>query len=427
MSSTNPYITMPHWPTLLYEGRNGQPLAHTKELLGKLGNPHTKLPPVVHVAGTNGKGSTIAFLRAMLEAAGKKVHVYTQPHLHRFNERIVLAGREIDDTRLHAVIEQTRLAAGDTHYSFFEGTTAAAMLAFSQEPADILLMETGCGGRYDPTNIIEKPALTIITTISYDHMGILGDSLQQIAWHKAGIMRPDVPCVISFQSSEVMEVLLYEANEIGAIPCVYGIHWRTQRSENGLAYGTAEGVAEFPAPNLLGPHQYINAANAMTAATVLTEMDLTQAQVIHGLTHAKWPARMEHITQGAIAKSLKDGWELWVDGGHNLAAGHAVAAHIENNWQDKPTYLIFGTTQGKDIEGILTPLLPQVKACAVMPVISEPQSYSPDILANMIAPLGTQAIQAENADDAIEKIMASGAPGRILVFGSMYLRVLFTQ
>ena len=230
------YLTMPHWPTLLFDNRPGTPLERTQELLARLGNPEKKLPPVVHVAGTNGKGSTIAFLRAILEAAGYKVHVYTSPHLQRFNERIVLAGREIDDTALFTVIEETRLAADDDSFSFFEGTTAATLLAFSRTPADIVLMETGAGGRFDPTNVIEKPALTIITTISYDHIDILGKTLTEIAWHKAGIMRANVPCIISFQPDEAHQILQTEAHELQTPLCVYGLHWAAQKTAAGLRY-----------------------------------------------------------------------------------------------------------------------------------------------------------------------------------------------
>lgn len=422
--SDTPYITMPHWPKLLYEGRNGEPLAKTKALLAKLGNPQNKLPPVVHVAGTNGKGSTIAFFRAMCEAAGLKVHVYTQPHLHRFNERITIASREIDDTQLFEIIEATRIAAGDDNYSFFEGTTAAAFLAFSKTPADIVLLETGCGGRFDPTNVVEKPALTIITTISYDHIGILGDSLEQIAWHKAGIMRPDVPCVMSFQAPEVQETLMKQCQIIGALPCTYGLHWRIQKTQSGMQYSTAEGTVDFPAPNLLGPHQYINAANAITASTIV-DVGLNQDHVNKGLTRAVWPGRIEHITTGEHAANLPEGWELWVDGGHNIAAGHALAAHIDTDWKDKPTYVIFGTTQGKDALGMLAPLASQVTDFMVIPVASEPQSYSADVLLDMLQPIGCPVTGAENIEDAIEKLTQKHKePARIIIFGSMYLRVL---
>lgn len=418
------YLTMPHWPTLLFDNREGTPLERTQELLKRLGNPEKKLPPVVHVAGTNGKGSTIAFLRAMLEASGYKVHVYTSPHLQRFNERIVLAGTEIDDTTLFTVIEQARIAAGDDSFSFFEGTTAAAFLAFSQTPADIVLLETGAGGRFDPTNVIEKPILNIITTISFDHMNILGNTLAEIAWHKAGIMRSDVPCVISFQPDGVHQVLEQEAQAVNAHVCVYGQHWAVQKNPHGLCYVTADGSVDLPHPVLLGPHQYVNAGNAIAAATLLEHFDITQEAIETGLQSAHWPARLERIKSGARASMVPKDWELWVDGGHNMAAGYMLAAFIDEEWQDKPTYIVFGTTQGKDVVSLLAPLIGKVQGMYAIPVISEPKSYAAEHIKDMMQS-HTRVHVCESVEDAIEKItQATHEPARILVFGSLYLRVL---
>lgn len=417
------YLTMPHWPALLFENREGTPLDRTQRLLKKLGNPEKKVPPAVHVAGTNGKGSTIAFLRAMLEAAGYKAHVYTSPHLHRFNERIVLAGREIDDTTLYTVIEETRIAAGDDAYGFFEGTTAAALLAFSQIPADIALIETGAGGRFDPTNVIEHPLLDIITTISLDHMDILGHTLDQIAWHKAGIMRKDVPCMVSFQPNEALDMLKIEAKKTGAPVFCYGEHWAVQKTPEGMRYSNSDGPAQLPAPVLLGPHQYVNAGNAITAVTLLEDFDIGVDAVIEGLQSAHWPARMERIIAGARFEMLPKGWELWVDGGHNMAAGHMLAAFIDESWSDNPPYIIFGTTQGKDVKTMLSPLIGKTKGVFAIPVISEPKSYASATIAAMAPELDITA--CESVEDAIHRIMArERAPSRILVFGSLYLRVL---
>jgi len=421
------YLTMPHWPTLLFENRPGTPLSRTQALLSRLGNPEKKLPPVVHVAGTNGKGSTIAFMRAMLEAAGYKVHVYTSPHLQRYNERIVLAGREIDDTTLFTVIEAARIAAGEDSYSFFEGTTAAAFLAFSQTPADILLMETGIGGRFDPTNVIEKPVLTIVTTISPDHTDILGESLAEIAWHKAGIMREGVSSVISFQPEEASLVLQQEAANIGALVCNYGEHWVVQKTEEGMRYRCAEGEMDLPAPVLLGPHQYINAGNAITAMTLLDDFEVDGDAIVAGLLQARWPGRMERVTQGGCAALLPQGFELWMDGGHNMAAGHMLSVFLEGDWQDKPTYLIFGTTQGKDVVSLLAPVVGKVREIYAIPVISEPKSYSAE---NIVAMMKDTApvIASESIESAITAILQrEQTPARILVFGSLYLRVLATH
>jgi len=416
----SPTLTMPHWPKLLFDHGPGTPLERTQALLSRLGNPEKKLPPVVHVAGTNGKGSTIAFLRAMLEAAGYKVHAYTSPHLHRFNERIVLAGREIDDTTLYTAIEATRIAAGKDSYSFFEGTTAAALLAFSQTSADILLMETGAGGRFDPTNVIEKPVLTLITTISPDHTDILGKTLSDIAWHKAGILRENVPCVVSFQSEEAMETLKSEAEKIGAPLIVYGEHWAVQKTGEGLRYITADGAADLPAPGLLGPHQYVNAGNAIAASTLLENFVITPEAITAGLCDVRWPGRLERVAK----KTLPEGFELWVDGGHNMAAGHMLAAFIEESWQDKPTHIIFGTTQGKDVASMLTPLLEKMESIAAIPVVSEPKSYPAEAIVQAMANVD-KVTACDGIEDAIAHITQNAKqPSRILVFGSLYLRIL---
>lgn len=423
-TTDSPYLTMPHWPTLLFEGRPGTPLARTQTLLQALQNPEKRLPPVVHVAGTNGKGSTIAFLRAILESAGLKVHAYTSPHLHRFNERITLASREISDTELFTAIEAARIAANGTNYSFFEGTTAAAFYAFANTPADILLLETGAGGRFDPTNVIARPALTIITTISPDHMNILGDTLTEIAWHKAGILREGVPNITSFQAPETEAVLNAEIAAIGAIPCAYGTHWRVAKTVSGLLYSNPDGNFDLPAPILPGPHQYVNAANAITAATLL-DFAIGEKDIIAGLQNARWPARLERITTGPRAKLLPENWELWIDGGHNMAAGHTLAAHIEADWKDKPTHIIFGTTQGKDVLSMLTPFAGKVEKILVIPVISEPKSYSAADLIAQLKPYGCPVSPASNVEEAIERITTENpTPARILVWGSLYLRVL---
>jgi dihydrofolate synthase/folylpolyglutamate synthase len=418
------YLTMPHWPRLLFDDRAGTPLERTQMLLARLGNPQNALPPVVHVSGTNGKGSTIAFLRAMLEAAGYRVHAYTSPHLQRFNERIVLAGREIDDTQLFTFIEQARLAAGDDNVSFFEGTTAAAFLAFSQVPADILLLETGLGGRFDPTNAVERPALSIISTISYDHMDILGDSLSKIAWHKAGIMREGVPCVVSFQPQEALEMLVNESGLSGAPLCVYGQHWAVQKTTGGLRYTNADGMFDFPPPGLLGPHQYVNAGNAITAVTLLADFDISGEAIEAGLARVRWPARLERLEKGVCAKTLPPGFELWVDGGHNMAAGHMLAAFIDESWRDKPTFIVFGTTQGKDVPGLLMPLIGKVAGLYATPVASEPDSYASAAIAGMMRE-HAQVVECDSVEDAIARIVEHHKqPARILVFGSLYLRVL---
>lgn len=420
-------IHMPHWPDAAAPVPEGDPRERVLTLLARMDHPQRRLPPVIHVAGTNGKGSTIAFLRAMLEAAGYRVHAYTSPHLHRFNERIRLAGVAIDDAALHHAIEAARFAADGLPVSFFEGTTAAAFYAFAHHPADVLLMETGMGGRFDPTNILDRPRLTLITSISYDHTEHLGRELSSIAWHKAGIMRTGVSCIVSHQPPEALKTLQREAEAIGAPLYYHGAHWAVERLPHGMRFIDGHGAAALPEPALIGPHQRLNAACAIAAITLLDEFDISPAAITHGLQHAQWPGRLERITSGYCASLLKDGWELWCDGGHNMAAGHMLAAMAETDWSDLPLYVIFGTTKGKDLAGMFVPLADKIALLCAVPVISEPGSAAPESICRTAVQAGIAAGTADSVADAVEQIIATGhPPGRILAFGSLYLRILVT-
>ncbi len=414
----NPYqLHMPHWPKPLGAEPPGTPSARARQLLTKLGHPERRLPPVVHVGGTKGKGSTIAFLRAMLEAAGYKVHAYTSPHIARFNERILLAGHDIGDDRLYEVMEETRVAAGDVAVGFFDATTAAAMLAFAAEPADILLMEMGLGGMLDATNIVDNPLLTILTTISYDHMEYMGTTLPSIAAFEAGLMKPRVPCVVSYQHESIHHVLKEAAAAIHVPLHQYGIHWRTQRAQEGWVYADAHGEASLPLPALLGSHQFVNAGNAIAALTLMEHFDVSPKHIVEGLRTAQWKGRLERMP----AALLPEGCELWFDGGHNMAAAQAIAFFVAEHWQDKPFYLIFGTTQGKDITSILEPFASLVQGIYAVGVKSEPKSYTPQVITKMAKPL-LEVTPEDSLHDALHDIMArEQKPFRALVFGSLYL------
>jgi dihydrofolate synthase/folylpolyglutamate synthase len=395
----------------------GTPSERTRRLLAKLGRPELRLPPVVHVGGTKGKGSTIAFLRAMLEAAGYRVHAYTSPHLSRFNERIVLAGREIGDDQLYETLEETRAAAADMPVGFFDATTAAALLAMAAMPADIVLMEMGLGGLVDATNIIDNPLLTILTTVSYDHMEYMGTTLPSIAAFEAGLMKPDTPCVVSFQHDSVAHVLKTASEAIHAPLYAYGTHWRTRRTHEGWAFADAHGEAALPAPSLLGAHQIVNAGNAVAALSLMEHFDVGPEHIMQGLREARWKGRLERM-RGSL---LPAGSELWFDGGHNMAAGQAIAFFVAEHWRDKPFYLIFGTTQGKDVAAVLEPFASLAERIYAVGVKSEPKSYPPEAIAAAAKPL-LDVTPEDSIDGALRDIMArERAQFRALVFGSLYL------
>jgi dihydrofolate synthase/folylpolyglutamate synthase len=419
-------VRMPHWPKPHWQELTGDSTMRIHGLLNKLGNPENKLPPVIHVAGTNGKGSTIAFLRAILKAAGYTVHAYISPHIRDFNERILLNDTPIDEGLLTQVMEEVRLTNGETPISFFEGTTAGALLAFSRAPADVLIVETGMGGKYDPTNVIPHKVLTIITPIFYDHMEYLGYSLDSIAWHKAGIMRAGVPCVVSHQLPEVLAVLEGEAKHIGAPLYIHGKHWGVRRQEdNGLRFIDINGETDFPAPSLLGDHQYINAGTALAALSTLENFDVSGEAVVEGLQKARWVGRLEHIKGGAIAPMLPEGYELWFDGGHNASGAMAIARWVEQDWADKPTYVIFGTTKGKELGGIFEPLVGKIEKLCAVSVTTEPKSYSAEEIETAALNAGLTAAAFASVEDAVKACVAdSDKPARILGFGSFYLRLM---
>lgn len=420
----NPKIIMPHWPKNLWNTPPGEPLDRMAVLLEALDNPHTKLPPVIHVAGTNGKGSTIAMLRAIFEAAGLSVHAYTSPHIRDFRERITLAGETIGETALFELLERCRMANEERPITFFEATTAAAFLAFSETPADIVLIETGMGGTNDPTNVIEKPRLSIITSISFDHMEYLGQTLEEIAEHKAGILKPEVPAIISFQAEEALAAIKQYAEKINAPLMIYGTHWAVQKSSDGFYYADAYGQVELPAPALPGPHQLINAGNAIAALSTLEEFEISGDHIAAGLRWVQWPGRLERISRGPLMSDIPDNWEVWFDGGHNMAAGHMLAVQAQEHWNDKPLHIIFGTTRGKQVGPMLEPLNALATSMTAVPVLAEPKCYTPNEIADQAEDAGIRIHIADSVEQAVLDIVAaSDVPSRILIFGSLYLRL----
>ncbi len=390
-------------------------LGRIERLLSALGNPERRLPPVVHVAGTNGKGSVIAFIRAMAEAAGLRVHVYTSPHLVRFNERIVVAGEIIDDDDLAEILEECEAVNDGKPITFFEVTTAAAFTAFARAPADLALIETGLGGRFDATNVIARPALTAIMPISIDHTHFLGDTIAAIAFEKAGILKQGVACIVARQPGDAATVIERQASEVGAPLFGYDQDWRL----DGTTYTDADGAIETPPPGLVGRHQVENAAVALACVRRLSRLDISDEHVEQGIRSATWPARMQRLTDGRLAGLMPDGWELWLDGGHNAAAAAAIA-DVLKGWTDNPVHLVAGMLGTRDPDKFFAALAPFVMRASTISVPDEASTLSAEQLAAAARRVG---IEAEPADDVAEAIrsLAIGPGGRILICGSLYL------
>jgi dihydrofolate synthase/folylpolyglutamate synthase len=401
-------------------------LDRVRRLLAQLGNPQDRLPPVVHIAGTNGKGSTTAFLRAMMEAAGKRVHVYTSPHLVRFNERIVLGsivgGRPIDEDALVELLERVQAVNAGESITFFEITTAAAFLAFAETHADFLLLEVGLGGRLDTTNVVDKPALTVITPISMDHADKLGDTVEKIAVEKAGIMKRGVLCVTARQTPAVDDVLETEARRHGADLMRWGEHFDAHVQRGRLVFQREDRLLDLPMPALLGPHQIINAGTAVAAAL---ELGLDDRAIAAGLTRARWPARMQLLGPGAVARALGPDGELWLDGGHNPAAGVTIArtmADLEER-SPRPLVLIVGMMGQKDAEGFLQPFAGLARHVLTVPIPGAHQPpHMPDALAEAARRVGLDALPATGVIEAVKTAATRvGGPVRVLICGSLYL------
>ena len=398
-------------------------LARIERLLGALGHPQRRLPPVVHVAGTNGKGSTIAFLRAMLEAAGYAAHVYTSPHLVRFNERIRLAGRLIDDAALGAVLAETEAANAGLPITFFEATTAAAYLAFAGVPADILLLETGLGGRLDATNVV-LPRLCALTPIGLDHQDYLGATLTAIAGEKAGILKPGIAAAVGPQPAEATAVFAARAKALSVALCRHGTDWLAERQGERLVYRSRARKLELPLPALPGAHQIDNAGLALACLDLMPEFKLDQAALAAGLCTVDWPARLQRLAGGRLSALLPAGAELWLDGGHNAAAASAVAATLAT-WQaarPRPLHLVFGMLRRREAAPCLEAfraLAPRLWCVAIGG--SEP-GHEPAALVTEAAGLGFVAKAGPEVGDALAAIAALGGPApRVLIAGSLYL------
>ncbi|MCF6272239.1 MAG: bifunctional folylpolyglutamate synthase/dihydrofolate synthase [Rhodobacteraceae bacterium] len=389
-------------------------LGRMHHLLEKLGNPEQKLPPVVHIAGTNGKGSTLAMIRAGLEGAGLKVHAYTSPHLARFHERIRLAGELISEDTLSEVLDECMAANGDAPITYFEITTCAAFLAMSRVEADYTLLEVGLGGRLDTTNVVESPRLTIITPVSLDHQSFLGDTLAEIAGEKAGILKRGVPCVVGPQTDEARAVIEAKAARVGARLLISGQDWHSYEERGGMVYQDEMGLLDLPLPTLIGAHQVENAGAAICALRILG-VDTIEA----ALLDAKWPARMQKLETGPLIEAAPKA-ELWLDGGHNPAAGKALAEAL-TRLPARPLYMVCGMLKTKDIGGYLAPLAASAVKLTGVSIPGETATLSAAEICAAAQKSGMVADTAKSVSEAVERIVAKAPGARILLCGSLYL------
>lgn len=385
-------------------------------LLSALGNPQNNLPPVIHIAGTNGKGSTLAMIRAGLEAMGKTVHSYTSPHLVHFHERIRLNGELITEPALSALLDECYAANGGEEITYFEITTCAAFLAYARTSADYLLLEVGLGGRLDATNVVDHPALTVITPVDLDHQQFLGDTLPEIAAEKAGIIKPGVPCVIGPQYLPALEEIEMRAQRRGAPTLGYGKEWFVEAKQEQTAYRDEVGTLTLSLPNLPGAHQVRNAGAALAA---LRQLGADDTACEAAVTKAAWPARMQRLTFGPLVEAAGKA-ELWLDGGHNPAAGQALAAVLAQQ-EARPTHLICGMLNTKDVAGYLRPLAAQAQSLHAVSIPEQSATLPAATTAQAARDVGLTAFEAPDVQTALVQIVTEQPEARVLICGSLNL------
>ncbi len=375
-------------------------------LLAALDNPQDRLPPVIHIAGTNGKGSTLAMIRAGLTGAGFQAHAYTSPHLAMFHERIRLAGTLITEDALTELLDQCYAANGGDPITYFEITTCAALKAFADTPADYTLLEVGLGGRLDATNVVAAPAATVITPVDLDHQQFLGDTLAAIAGEKAGILKRGVPAIIGPQQDAALDVIEQQIAKVGADPWIFGQHWHVGTERDRLVYQDETGLLDLPLPALRGPHQIQNAG---TAIATLRKLGQGETAFESAMTKATWPARMQRLDLPG---------EVWLDGGHNPAAGRAIADTL-TALPPRPTVAICGMLNTKDITGVLTPLVDNIDHVFTLAIPGEDNTVPAADIAQAATDLGLHATATQDFQTAFDAAQATGH--RILICGSLYL------
>ncbi|MCK0168663.1 bifunctional folylpolyglutamate synthase/dihydrofolate synthase [Jannaschia sp. S6380] len=388
-------------------------LDRVHRLLDALDHPETRLPPVIHIAGTNGKGSTLAMLRAGLEGADDICHAYTSPHLARFHERIRIAGDLIPETALADLLAECEAANEGAPITYFEITTVAALLAFARTPADWTLLEVGLGGRLDATNVV-NPALTVITPISMDHEGFLGDTIEKIAAEKAGILKPGIPCIVGPQDDAALEIIEYRAARLNAPLQVHGQHWHVTEEDGHLLFQDETGLMDLPLPRLIGAHQVANAGMAVAALRMLDRATGAEA----AMTDAVWPARMQRLTSGPLVDAAPA--DIWLDGGHNPAAGAALAEAL-TRLPPRPLHLICGMLNTKDAVGYMRPLAPLAAHLHAVSIPGEVNTLTAAQTAAAARTAGIPASEAHDPTNAVAAIARTAPDARILICGSLYL------
>lgn len=384
--------------------------------LQAVGNPHLTQPPVIHVAGTNGKGSVQAMIRAGLEAAGQTVHAYTSPHLARFHERIRVAGTLISEAELTSILDEVYAANGGETITYFEITTVAAFLAFAKTKADYTLLEVGLGGRHDATNVIDTPRLTIITTVDLDHQQFLGDTVGAIAYQKAGIIKRGVPVIIGPQRDEGLAVIEAEAEKFGAPIIAFSQQWHAHEENGRLIYQDETGLLDLPLPNLRGPHQIGNAGMAIAA---LRHLQFGENAANGAVTEAFWPARMQKLKKGPLLDAAP-GAEIWLDGGHNPAAGAALSETLDR-LPKRPTHMICGMLSTKDVEGYLAKIATHAKTLHAVAIPGETATLPAAETAKAAKTVGITAFEAASVEHALAAIIRDTPDARVLICGSLYL------
>ncbi|MGA2565625.1 MAG: folylpolyglutamate synthase/dihydrofolate synthase family protein [Pseudolabrys sp.] len=404
-------------------------LDRIQRLLAALDHPERKLPPVIHVAGTNGKGSTIAFMRAILEAAGKRVHVYSSPHLVRFNERYRLgqagAGVLVSDAELSATLEECERANAGAPITVFEITTAVGLVLFARHPADVLLMEVGLGGRLDATNVVDHPLATVITRIAIDHADFLGDTLEKIAHEKAGILKRGTPAIVAAQARDALAVIERQAARFNAPLKIAGEDWTATEERGRLVYQDEAGLLDLPAPRLYGRHQFENAGLAIAALRAIKPLKIAPAAYEAGMVKADWPARLQRLAAGRLVDLAPAGSELWLDGGHNPDGGRAIAAALADLEErvSRPLVLIVGMLASKDCAGFLSNFTGLARRMIAVPVPGAEKSLTAEAVADAARAIGLPATSRDNLEEALDaaRKLDLDPPPRILITGSLYL------
>jgi dihydrofolate synthase/folylpolyglutamate synthase len=399
-------------------------LERIARVLDALGRPQDRLPPVIHVAGTNGKGSTVAFLRAMAEAAHLRTHVYTSPHLVRFVERIRLAGQLITDAHLADALARVEAANAGAPITFFEITAAAAFVAFAETPAELCLLEVGLGGRYDATNVIPTCAVAAIAPVDYDHAEFLGTDLAGIAWEKAGIIKPGRPVVVARQAEIAERAIEAEAERLGAPLQRMGRDFDAFAQGGRLIFQGSDRLLDLPPPSLYGAHQYENAGLAAAAMLALGDPRIDEAAIAAGVAGASWPARMQRLTRGSYGqKAAARGSDLWLDGTHNPHGARALAAALEGliARDGRPLALVVGMLANKDAAGVFAALAPLKPRVFTVPSPSE-SGASPEDLAAAARSVGLAAEACDSVPGGFERALAQGGPApHVVICGSLYL------